>query len=461
MAKISRHASLALFAVALSVRLLALWVAADAELVKDEFAYVERARALLDGRGLLGSYQSWVHHDGWRIAQLPQYPGAYQAPGYPAFLAAVMAVTDRSVIAVKTVQCVLGGLSCVLVFALGRAWFGRRTGIVAGALFASYPNLIAFAHLLWSETLFIFLLLLLIFLLFGRPRALPSPRRAALAGVVLAAAAFTRGTIVYFAPLLLLWLPLLADGERGLPRLAELPWRKGLGRAALVLGVALLCIAPWTIRNQRLHGGFVLIDTNGPYNLWRGNADGALAMRDDPRLPHFSWPFEGIALHPVANLTGRLLVDELRRVRGIQEPGDLEIMAYASEVAWSRIRSDPAHFASNAVAKLVDMWNPTSFLIRHFELRAYGEVSPALRGVVVAASAGSYVVLLGLAALGIGRFASDRRVWLVVVTVLYFSALSAVAFGLTRFRLPLMPLLMLPAACALGSRGHRALERDV
>ena len=98
-----RNAALAVFAFALAVRLLALWAASDAVLVKDEIAYAARAEALLDGEGYVGSYQSWVRHPGWKIMELPQYPGAYQPPGYPTFIAGVMAISGRSLLAVKGV----------------------------------------------------------------------------------------------------------------------------------------------------------------------------------------------------------------------------------------------------------------------------------------------------------------------------------------------------------------------
>ena len=66
--------------------------------------------------------------------------------------------------------------------------------------------------------------------------------------------------------LILLALPLLALGW----------WRRiGLrdaARLAVIAGIALAAvIAPWTIRNTRVQGHFVLISTNGGSNLHQGN----------------------------------------------------------------------------------------------------------------------------------------------------------------------------------------------
>ena len=143
-----RRTALAVLLVALALRAAALVAASDARPLLDEIAYAKRAEALLDGRGYEGSYQSWVRHPGYKIMDLPQYPGAYQPPGYPTFIAGVMAVGGRSVLAVKAVQCLLSAASCVLLFALGSAWFGEARGRLAAWMCALYPNLIAFLSLI-------------------------------------------------------------------------------------------------------------------------------------------------------------------------------------------------------------------------------------------------------------------------------------------------------------------------
>lgn len=455
-----RNTALVVFGFALAIRLGALWAGADATLVKDEIAYAARAEALLDGKGYLGSYQSWVRHPGWKLMDLPQYPGAYQPPGYPTFMAAVMAVSGGSLLAVKLVQCLLSAASCVLVLALGIRWFGERAGRAAAWGCVVYPNLIAYSHLLWSETLFIFELLLLLWLLFGmREGELPSLARTALAGLVLAAASLTRGTLLYFAPLLVAWLWLLADGPSGLPRRPFAPWRRPIGRGAIVLVVALGAIAPWSWRNYRLHEGLVLIDTNAPYNLWRGNAPGALSVRDFPGIPHYSWPFESLPLHPVASLDGRALIESFRLEEPYAEPTDLAIARYANRAAWRAIRAEPGRALANAGTKLIDMWNPTSFLLRHFELGAYGPVPELVRWFVSGAAVLGYGAVCLLALVGVVRARSDRRVWLILLFVVYFTSVSALAFGLTRFRLPLMPLLMLLAAIPLARPTARGVAR--
>ncbi|MEZ4214981.1 MAG: glycosyltransferase family 39 protein [Myxococcota bacterium] len=446
-----RRSAWVLFGAAFAIRLLALWASGDAgELVKDEINYVQRANALLDGEGYLGSYQSWVRHDPAPLSERPQYPGAFQPPAYPTFLAAVLAATGRSTQAVQVVQCALSAATCVLLLALGRAWVGARAARVAGWTAAVYPNLIAFSHYFWTETFFTFVLLALFAVLFAGGGGLVSMRRAAAAGVVLAVGALTRSTLLWFAPVLVLFMALLDEGATGWPRLGAVRWRPALARGGAMIGVALALIAPWTIRNWLVHDGFVLIDTNAPYNLWRGNAPGAMLMASQPQAPRYGWPFQRIVMHPVANLNGPVLVAKYRQAHPDDPmPTDLALTRYASEVAWAQIRGRPDRALANAWQKLVDMWNPTSFLLRHFELGAYGPVSPAVRMAASAAAVVSYLAVALLAVVGLAAGLHDRRMWLVLAFVGYLSAVSALAFGLTRFRIPLMPLLMLPAAAAL------------
>jgi hypothetical protein len=446
---------LIIVAIAAILRVGALAVTRDAEPVKDEKTYLQRGEALLDGEGYVGSYQSWFrHHEVVNMADLPQYPGAFQPPGYPTFVALMMAISDRSVLAVKLGQVVLSTLTVLLVYLLGRAWLGAGRGLLAAALCAVYPNLIAFSHLLWSETLYIIVFLIPVYLL-TRSRALPGRTACIVAGVFLGLAALTRGSMVYFLPPVLGWFALVHRQDL----------RPALGRCGLILATVALLVAPWTIRNYSVHDGFVLIDTNGPYNLWRGNNPESYQLRMEPRPPRsrlpgdrmmvpqpfeqsYDPPFDSIPIAPVGALGGRTLVKSVRQDLQIKRPTDLQIARWASDKAWSHIFEDPAGFLQRGKYKLIDMWNPTSFLIRHFhqEIRGYGVVDQKTRRRLTWAAAGSYLLVMVLAGVGILGALRNRYLWLTLLLVALQTGISFLAFGLTRFRLPLMPFLFVFAA---------------
>ena len=74
-------------------------------------------------------------------------------------LAGAMAVGGRSHLAGRVAQVALGMLVVFWVYLLAQRWFGLRQAQIAALICALYPNLIAFSHLLWAETLYLVLLL--------------------------------------------------------------------------------------------------------------------------------------------------------------------------------------------------------------------------------------------------------------------------------------------------------------
>jgi 4-amino-4-deoxy-L-arabinose transferase-like glycosyltransferase len=436
---IGRPLAILLFA-ALFVRLLALWMAWDARLVLDEQLYLIRADALLRGEGFVGSFQSWVlHPDVTLLVQLPQYTGSYQPPLYTLFIASILAIPVLGIGAVKLVQVLLGVLTVLLVFRIASAWFDERCGLVAAALCAFYPNFIAFSHYLWSETLFVFLLTLAF--AYATKKATASRTDIFVAGLLFGLAALTRSAIVYFLPVLGLWLFWIHRSEG----------RRALIRPVLLLA-ALIPIAPWTVRNASVNEGFVLIDTNGPFNLWRGNTPTTFADRENPPGGTYASPFDGLPLMPVARQNQRLLVDTVKRDLAKAQPTDLEIARHAWRESWRYIVEDPVAFVHRGWIKMIDMWNPTSFLLRQFRVGAYGDAEGPFQTVFSWCAILAYLMALGAGLAGLAVSYRDPRAWIVIALILFFTAIHALTFGLTRFRLPLMPFLIIFAARAITLR---------
>lgn len=445
------RALLLVLVLALGLRGLGVWLAADAHLVKDEQTYHMKAQRLLDGDGYVGSFRSWVVNPGKDPVEMEQFPGALQPPGYPTFLAGCLWIGGGNLTVARILQSLLGVGVVALIYRVGADWLGTRVGLAAAAVAAVYPNLIAFSHLFWSETLFLALLLGAV--AFLRPGV--GLRGWAAAGFLLGLAILTRASLVYLAPVLLVGRALVESGARG----------RALVGAALAVLVLASTLAPWSVRNTRVHGGFVLVDTNGPYNLWRGNSEGAFEDRGEEGRLTYPPPFESIPLHPVGGQQLQKLIHGFMDGRWKRDATDLEIMAYAEEEAWSFIRADPGAFVGRMVPKLVDLWNPTSFLTRHLAYGAegYGELSPWLRGGLRWAAILSYLAVWALALPGLWIARRSPLAWGTVGVVLFYSALAAVAFGLTRFRMPAMPFLILMAAptiVALRDRFGPAVRSD-
>jgi len=145
---------------------------------------------------------------------------------------------------VRFVQVPIGAVVIWLSWLLGRRLFGPRVAIAAAVVVAVYPFAWQYEELLYSESFATPLTIAFLVLgLTGRP----SRRRAVLAGVVLGVALLVRPTsIILLAP-----LAVCLVFRIGWPRAAVL--------SALTAALAVLVVAPWTIRNAVVEHGFVPI----------------------------------------------------------------------------------------------------------------------------------------------------------------------------------------------------------
>ncbi len=424
----------------------ALWLGRDAKTWNDQITYLQRADDLLEGKGYTGSYQSWVLHKGQRkMRELPRYLGAYQAPGYAAFIALVKKLCGADELWVKLAQVLLGAATTWLVYALGRDAVSHLAGLCAGWLYALDPTLIAFTHYIFTETLFLFLFTAGLWL-WMRPIA-PSVLRAALAGVSFALAAYVKSSVIYLLPVLGLWL-VWRERERRAQAL------RFCAAAALAWAA---CVAPWTLRNYEVHGGFVLMDSSGPFNLWRGNQPNAYQRR----LNNSDWnarlaaPFDAYSYAPVAEVGGSVAVDLAREMFETDTPTDLQVMKAAQTSAVRYALDDLGWTVRRAFYKYVDLWNPTSFVMRHLEREGYGAISPLAAAALSWACVLSYVLVWCLALPSLWRRANTALGVMALALVYYYSLIHMATFGLTRFRLPVMPILMVLAGATLAAWWER------
>ena len=280
---------------------------------------------------------------------------------------------------VNLVQIALSLGLCWFVWRWADALWGRAAGRWALALAVLYPTLITHpASFLYTETLYTFLAALALHLLGGiggadrratpdrpRPRPARSPTRgprsprtlglAVLSGGAIGLAALTRSAGLTLLGVALVWGALA--GWRAPRRAAAL-------LALVALGVA-LTIAPWTARNYRAYGGFLLLDTIGAYNLWRENP---LPGEDPPAvLARLPTPVEQqrVALaRGLASLRARPDRALARLPANLLAVGRLELDAYArgggyaedltdrsAAFPWA-LAADAAHLAVGALALL-------------------------------------------------------------------------------------------------------------
>jgi 4-amino-4-deoxy-L-arabinose transferase-like glycosyltransferase len=237
----AKRFELAVFLVALALRLLAVWQYQhghpNAEHpVIDEASYDRWARAIAGG--------DWLGREVF-----------FQEPLYPYALGALYSLFGPERIVARVAQCLLWALAAVLCGRIARRCFSEPAGMLAALLVALHGPGMLFPALLLKENLFLPLFAGFTLLLLDAER-----RREWFAlGALGALGALLRGNMLVLLPVLALW-PLWRERSRA----------AGL-RALAFAGGVLLVLVPVGLRNLRVGGVFALSTAGAGTNLYGGN----------------------------------------------------------------------------------------------------------------------------------------------------------------------------------------------
>lgn len=196
----------------------------------------------------------------------------FRAPFYAYFLAVVYKIFGHNYIIPRLIQHLVGSFSCVLVYHLGKKLFHRRVAIISGLLAAAYGMFWYYEDELLLDSFLVFFDLLLLVLLL-RAREKPRYTRWLLAGVVLGFSAITRPNILFFIPFVWLWIFLVFRRIQPLKEITAYC-------AAFLIG-GILIISPVALRNLAVGKDLVLIASQGGINFYIGNnknSDGMSAI---------------------------------------------------------------------------------------------------------------------------------------------------------------------------------------
>ncbi len=399
------------------------------------------------------------------------WPGEFafeQPPLYPLFLAALGSVFGKSIWALKAIQVVLGSITCVLVYFIGRRAFrDERVAILAALACCFNGTLIYFDGQIVSASLETFLVCAAILALLHA-----GDRDSALlwmtAGLALGLATINRGAVLVSLPFIVWWL---FRKEGGMGTSSETPDRLlsiGLRRTALLGLPIAACLLPVTLHNIRhdlsrnapptssaqeiaaertgvferiANRDFVVLTSLVGMNLYLGNSATHYETNDPNHPDCFSH-----ANH-VMRLPYRTTGD--RSASGQQRA----LLAHTAET----IRADPAAWLKLVGYKLLLFLNGLE-IPRNANLyaeRSHSTVLQALLWPAPVALPGAVLFPLGL----LGLFL-ERRAWrehFVLLAFMLPRALLIVGFFVAaRLRLPLVPIVALFAAFALIALIERA-----
>ncbi len=336
------------------------------------------------------------------------HASSFRPPAYPALVGAVYALAGARPTAVRLVQTVAGTLTVLLIFVLARTLFGAAVALVAAALVAVDFGQIALTGRLLSEGVFTTTLIGLVLASVELTRRLrerrPTAAWAAATGALAGLGALLRGVLLPYP--LLLALVLALERRRAPVR----GWRA----AGVVLAAWGLVLAPWTLRNAVRQHAFVPVTTQVGITFY--------SAQNPPR----------------GRLFGILARDSVvESVRGLPEPEQSGALLSAG---LRTLTGHPGKVPRLEAMKALFFWVPFDWEV----LPRYGVLNP------------SYVFVLfwGVVAavLATRRAGTAKRLaslWPVWLPAFFLFGMALVFYGSPRMRLPVEPLLALPAAWAL------------
>jgi len=344
----------------------------------DQQEYFQIGQNLLAGRGLR-----------FTDPRFGQTVWAYRTPGYPWLIAACGA----NLRAIRLAQALLDTSTVLAVYLMAGRWLPPGRCLFAAAWVAFNPLLISFSGLILSETLFIAMLAWGAVLLTEKS----APR------ILAGAAALAVSVLVRPSALLLPAFLALVARPKAIPT------------AIACLGMTLLALFPWALRNEILLHHWIWTSTNSgitKYDGFNPRADGGSNqsfVRDMPQLSQ---------------------MNEIQRSQ------------YLDGLANQFIEEHPWRCVQLTVAKLGRLWSPIPLSQQFGSNRLYVAVE------LIYSAPFFMLTLVGLAGSAISRWGK----LFLLMPALYFSVVHGLSVSSLRYRLPAEPLMAVVAAGAFGRK---------
>lgn len=300
-------------------------------------------------------------------------PTAWLAPVYPLLVAAMFKIfgifTEQAFFACVALNILFSSAACGPIFYAGKRVWGL--GVAAGAawLWALFPNAILMPfEWIWDTSLAALLAATLLWATLKLEES-ESVRDWCAYGLLWGLALMTNPALGALLPFLLGWVAYRGRGE------GSLRWK----RAVLAGSVAILCCAPWTIRNYAVFHRWIPLRSNLPFELWLGNND----------------IFDEHARN------GRSSITRTEEVRTYTQLGETAYMREKWKLATSFMKAHPGLELRLTGKRFVEFWMGTETPLKNFRETD----SNLIRGILL----GSFVTAIG-APLGIfGLWGTQRK----------------------------------------------------
>ncbi len=357
----------------------------------------------------------------------PPVPTVDRPPLWPATIAAIYGIFGPNEYFVRIFLCFVGAGSCVLIYLCAREIFNEAIGILAGIIAAIYPQLYLYDGWLDAESLYIFLLLAFAYSLLRLQRT-GKWSWVIWSGVLLGLLSLERPNGVVVLGLFVVWMLLL------LWKMLETR-RLKVRRMLLALLIAIVLIAPWTLRNYLLTRTFIPV-TTGEGTILIGSYNDAILQSSNPGgwvNPNVADPALGHQYH-FADWQGPT----------VQVARETAFRHFAEHWVLQHTNALPAILK----AHFLDMWGPVPTDTDHPLNRFPNERATQL---VLFLARYDLFFIYALAAAGFLLTLRNRwrELLFFYLLVLATVAQCLVTYGTPRFRAPIEPVLVILAAGAI------------
>jgi 4-amino-4-deoxy-L-arabinose transferase-like glycosyltransferase len=338
-------------------------------------------------------------------------PTAWFTPIYPYFVAGIFKIwgiySFKSRLIIETTNCAFASLTVIPVYAIAQRTFGKSIAIGAAWGWVFLPTSLFFPITwIWDTTL----AALFLGLIFWATLAMREAKTVwAWAGY---GALCALGVLVN--PSLLSVVPFLAGWAVWLSRRDSLPWVKFSAAAVLVFALAMV---PWTIRNYRVFGKFIVLRSNFGLELWLGNNAG---------VPDTWSPW----LHPN---------DSFEEAGKYKRMGEIAFMEEKEWEAYTFMRTHPGDTANFMFRRFINNW----LAITDNPADAWGADPLYLKAFIVQNLLFALFTLLGALFLNRTR---PVEAFPYMMVLLVFPLIFYLTHSSLRYRFPMDPIMMVLAA---------------
>lgn len=351
---------------------------------------------------------------------------AYWVSPFYAYLIALFHVLEGSseTLLVRLFQVVLGALTCVLVYCMGKERFGKRAGIVGAMMLSFYTFSIYMDAELLKNSLAAFTLTASLAIISLRKKGIWV---LLIAGVLLGLTVINMPNVLLLTPAIMLF-----------PLLDQKPLQKRFLAAGCICFGMFLMILPVTARNWAVERDFVLTTYTGGYAFYYSNntsSDG------------------GIDFGTMGNLFTLNVSKESSTARTLAEASvgremkSSEISAWWFKLGKEHIRDYPLPILALFLKKIAIFWNSYEVQdnVNFYYIKQWSHI---LRQPLI-----SFGIIAPLAIFGIIIALRTRKNEFICDTAIVISfMISIVLFAVIgRYRLPIVPLLCVYAGYGVNS----------